>query len=62
MRYLICALLLTTGGVRAQETMADLARRYLVELTRLDTTNPPGNETRVARYLEQVARQEGLIC
>jgi acetylornithine deacetylase/succinyl-diaminopimelate desuccinylase-like protein len=44
------------------ETAADLAARYLPELIRLDTTNPPGNETRVARYLKQVADREGIAA
>jgi acetylornithine deacetylase/succinyl-diaminopimelate desuccinylase-like protein len=44
-----------TGG-----TAADLAARYLPELIRLDSTNPPGNETRVAQYLKMVADQEGI--
>src|SRR6266545_7200994 len=42
------------------ETAADLAARYLPDLIRLDSTNPPGNETRVARYLKQVADREGI--
>lgn len=42
------------------ESAADLAARYLPELIRLDTTNPPGNETRVAAYLKQVADREGI--
>src|SRR4051794_38882145 len=42
------------------ESAADLAARYLPELIRLDTTNPPGNESRVARYLKQVADREGI--
>lgn len=33
-----------------------------MDLIRLDTTNPPGNETRVAQYLERVAREEGIAC
>src|SRR6476659_10213024 len=41
-------------------TAGDLAVRYLPELIRLDTTNPPGNETRVAQYLKQVADREGI--
>ena len=45
---------------QAGETAGDLAARYLPELIRLDTTNPPGNETRVARYLKQVADREGI--
>ena len=40
--------------------LAGRARRYLVDLIRLDSTNPPGNETRVARYLKQVADAEGI--
>src|ERR1700750_3133194 len=42
------------------ETAADLAARYLPELIRLDSTNPPGNETRVAQYLKKVADLEGI--
>src|SRR5436305_855724 len=42
------------------ETAADLAQRYLPELIRLDSTNPPGNESRVARYLKAVADREGI--
>ena len=53
---LACAALVFGQG----ETAADLATRYLPELIRLDTTNPPGNETRVARYLKQVADREGI--
>src|SRR5579883_1114973 len=49
-----------TGLAQNSETAADLAARYLPELIRLDTTNPPGNESRVARYLKQVADREGI--
>jgi acetylornithine deacetylase/succinyl-diaminopimelate desuccinylase-like protein len=38
------------------------ARRYLTDLIRIDTTNPPGNETRVAEYLKQVAAASGIAC
>ena len=54
---LACAV---TAFGQAGETAGDLAARYLPELIRLDTTNPPGNETRVARYLKQVADREGI--
>jgi acetylornithine deacetylase/succinyl-diaminopimelate desuccinylase-like protein len=33
---------------------------YLTDLIRLDTTNPPGNETRVAEYLKRVADAHGI--
>ena len=62
MDRLVWAALACTAIALAQpaETAADLAARYLPELIRLDTTNPPGNETRVARYLKQVADREGI--
>jgi acetylornithine deacetylase/succinyl-diaminopimelate desuccinylase-like protein len=64
MNHLLCALLAFAGIAFGQpsETAADLAVRYLPELIRLDTTNPPGNETRVARYLKQVADREGITA
>ena len=33
---------------------------YLQALIRIDTTNPPGNESKAARYLEGILRQEGF--
>lgn len=33
---------------------------HLQALIRLDTTNPPGNESKAARYLEGVLRREGF--
>ena len=33
---------------------------HLQALIRLDTTNPPGNESEAARYLEGVLRWEGF--
>jgi acetylornithine deacetylase/succinyl-diaminopimelate desuccinylase-like protein len=43
----------------AQETVSlgDRAAGYLADLIRLDTTNPPGNETHVAEYLKRIADQ-----
>jgi acetylornithine deacetylase/succinyl-diaminopimelate desuccinylase-like protein len=38
------------------------ARQYLIDLVRLDTTNPPGSETRVAEYLSHVAAANGIGC
>ena len=35
-------------------------RQYLTELIRLDTSNPPGNESKVASYLKQVADSSGI--
>jgi acetylornithine deacetylase/succinyl-diaminopimelate desuccinylase-like protein len=50
---LICGfpLLASTGD---NLSLAERARRYLSALIRLDTTNPPGNETLAAGYLKQI--------
>jgi acetylornithine deacetylase/succinyl-diaminopimelate desuccinylase-like protein len=48
------------AGAVANGDLEQLARRYLVDLIRLDTTNPPGNETRVAQYLKEVCDAEGI--
>jgi acetylornithine deacetylase/succinyl-diaminopimelate desuccinylase-like protein len=50
------------GAAAAQDGFAERARRYLAELTRLDTTNPPGNESRAASWLKSVADREGIPC
>ena len=36
------------------DEVGEEAVQHLVDLVRIDTTNPPGNETRVVEYLEQV--------
>jgi acetylornithine deacetylase/succinyl-diaminopimelate desuccinylase-like protein len=40
--------------------LGELTRKYLVDLVKLDTTNPPGNESRVAEYLKQIADANGI--
>ncbi len=32
------------------------------ELLRIDTSNPPGNETKAATYLKEVLEKEGIAC
>src|SRR5436190_22908685 len=60
----IVALCVATGVAAAQDpaAMGARARQYLVDLIRLDTTNPPGNETRIAQYLKRLADEEGIPC
>ena len=36
------------------------AVRILQDLIRIDTTNPPGNETKAADYIADVLRREGI--
>ena len=40
--------------------LTERASRYFADLVRLDTSNPPGNESRVARYLKRVADENGI--
>src|SRR5205085_5929015 len=54
------AALASLDAAQSTESLGDRASRYLSDLIRLDTTNPPGNETRAARYMKQVADREGI--
>src|SRR5580692_12932467 len=59
----VCALALVFvvyGVADDNRSLADRARQYLIDLVRLDTSNPPGNETRVADYLKDVADSQGI--
>jgi acetylornithine deacetylase/succinyl-diaminopimelate desuccinylase-like protein len=62
----VCALLaiIAVNGVAADDNrpLGDRTRQYLTELVRLDTSNPPGNETRAADYLKQIADSHGIPC
>jgi len=42
------------------ETVGDEAVDYLVDLVKIDSSNPPGNETRVAEYLKEALAREGV--
>ncbi len=62
-RRVLPLLIALVGAPLFAQTDRDLkesARKYLIDLVRLDTTNPPGNETRVAGYLKQAAAQQGI--
>ena len=54
--------LVICGGCLGQgaNPVGVLANGYLRDLIKLDTSNPPGNESLVARYLKRVADQEGI--
>ncbi len=69
MRRLPIALALTVlafASVRAEAPPPDWAKveaetlQHFQALVRLDTSNPPGNETRVIEYLKQVLEKEGI--
>jgi len=42
------------------ETTGEEALNHLSELVKIDSTNPPGNESRVAEYVEAVLASEGI--
>src|SRR5919202_5917008 len=44
--------------INAQSISAESVR-YLQDLLRIDTTNPPGNETQAADYIAAVLRRDG---
>lgn len=54
------AALLVSCSAAFPQTLGDRALDYLVNLIRLETANPPGNETRAARYLKKIADAEGI--
>ena len=54
------ALLACAAIAHGQDTLAERAHRYLADLVRIDTSNPPGNETRLAQYLRRVATEEDI--
>ena len=45
---------------RNWDALGDEATRFLQDLIRIDTTNPPGNETPAAEYLASIFRREGI--
>jgi len=61
---MVALCLLPTISTHAQslnpEQSQSEAARFLQELVRLDTQNPPGNESRVAQYLQGVLKNEGI--
>ncbi len=63
MRLCELALVFSLAALAHAQTgvdLPDLAHQYLADLIRLDTTNPPGNESRVAEYLKKVCDSEGI--
>jgi acetylornithine deacetylase/succinyl-diaminopimelate desuccinylase-like protein len=53
-------LVISTAAAQEPAGLGARAQRYLIDLVRIDTTNPPGNETRVAEYLKRVASASGI--
>jgi acetylornithine deacetylase/succinyl-diaminopimelate desuccinylase-like protein len=56
----VVQILLLSALMALAQSAGDLSAGYLRDLIRLDTSNPPGNETRVANYLKAVVEKEGI--
>jgi acetylornithine deacetylase/succinyl-diaminopimelate desuccinylase-like protein len=64
MRRLYALICLAAIGVAADDnrSLPDRTRQYLIDLIKIDSSNPPGNETAVANYLKQVADSHAISC
>ncbi|MEM2642706.1 MAG: ArgE/DapE family deacylase [Candidatus Bathyarchaeia archaeon] len=49
-------------GVRLMKEIEGEATALLSDLIRINTTNPPGNETQAAKYLAKTLEEEGFEC
>src|SRR3954449_954685 len=56
------ALLANTALAETGAPLKERATQFLADFIRLDTTNPPGNETRAAEYLKKVADTHGIAA
>jgi acetylornithine deacetylase/succinyl-diaminopimelate desuccinylase-like protein len=66
-KAIVCALLFVSIGAFAQdrylvdwEAAGEESINHLVQLVRINTSNPPGNETKAADYLKEVLAAEGI--
>jgi acetylornithine deacetylase/succinyl-diaminopimelate desuccinylase-like protein len=63
MRRLCALICLSAIGVADDNrSLPDRTRQYLVDLIKIDTSNPPGNENAIAQYLKQVADSHAISC
>lgn len=63
LRTLLALLLISSSAIAQSlnpQKSQDEAVRFLSELIKLDTQDPPGNESRVAHYIEGVLKSEGI--
>lgn len=56
----LAVIVAAAAGADDNRSLGDRTRQYLTDLVRLDTSNPPGNETRVSDYLKKVADNFGI--
>ncbi len=49
-------------GAKLLKEVEEEVTTLLSDLIRINTTNPPGNETKAAKYLAETLEKEGFIC
>ncbi len=62
LRIILFLLICAMASAQEPASLGARAQRYLVDLIKINTTNPPGNETRVAEYLKRVATANGITA
>jgi acetylornithine deacetylase/succinyl-diaminopimelate desuccinylase-like protein len=62
MRAILIAAICAAAYAQEKSAVGEKARQYLVEMVRINTTNPPGHETTVAEYLKRTAETNGIAC
>jgi acetylornithine deacetylase/succinyl-diaminopimelate desuccinylase-like protein len=62
LRLAFAVCLALSASAQDARTLPDRAQEYLAALLKLDSSNPPGNETRVATYLKALAGANGIEC
>jgi acetylornithine deacetylase/succinyl-diaminopimelate desuccinylase-like protein len=50
----------SSGSTAVTEASRAEAARFLVDLVKIDTSNPPGNEVKAANYIKSVLDKEGI--
>jgi acetylornithine deacetylase/succinyl-diaminopimelate desuccinylase-like protein len=53
-------LLAACAAALCAESIEDRTQRYFIDLLKLNTSNPPGNETLVAKYIQAEFAKEGI--
>src|SRR5204863_3601104 len=56
----VCSLECRRAGGEERDPVEREAEENLVAYLRIDTSNPPGNETAGARFLQQLLAKEGI--
>src|SRR5437016_1295096 len=60
--FLLCCLASAQSRTLNPEASQAEAARFLSDLVRLDTSDPPGNESKVAEYIKGVLAKEGITA